>query len=271
MFNLARSPMTPPAASPRVVDLRDHAAFSRAYAQHARGVYAAAMGVLGDPARAQDVVQDVFLRLWRRPEAFDMRRGALGPYLRVMARSRALDVLREGRASDRVGDRLRFATDRLEPALDARLAPERHDVRLAVRALPDGQREAVVLTYWAGLTAEEVARHADVPLGTAKSRVRLGVRRLRAAYAGDDVAAAEGGARRAPGRRREPSRRGRGRGRARAPARARPIVARRLRSQRVLGSRPCRSTRPRTSTACAARAAPSRRRCARSPAASVRG
>jgi len=176
-------PTPTPLPPPRSPDLRDHAAFSRAYAQHARAVYAAAMAVLGDSARAQDVVQDVFLRLWRRPDAFDMRRGALGPYLRLMARSRALDLHREHRASERVADRLRVRTERDEPVADPRLAPERHDLRLALRALPDGQREAVVLTYWAGLTAEEVARHAGVPLGTAKSRVRLGVMRLRAAYA----------------------------------------------------------------------------------------
>jgi RNA polymerase sigma-70 factor, ECF subfamily len=142
-----------------------------------------ALGVLGDPARAQDVVQDVFLRLWRRPETFDMRRGALGPYLRVMARSRAIDLRRESRANERIEDRLRVRAARDEAAPDPRLAPERHDLRLAVRALPDGQREAVALTYWAGLTAEEVARHAGVPVGTAKSRVRLGVMRLRATYA----------------------------------------------------------------------------------------
>jgi RNA polymerase sigma-70 factor, ECF subfamily len=141
------------------------------------------MGVLGDPARAQDVVQEVFLRLWRRPEAFDMRRGELGPYLRVMARSRALDVHREHRATERIADRLRLRGERSEAAPDPRLAPEREDLRVALRGLPDGQREAVVLTYFAGLTAEEVARHAGVPLGTAKSRVRLGVIRLRAAYA----------------------------------------------------------------------------------------
>jgi RNA polymerase sigma-70 factor (ECF subfamily) len=141
------------------------------------------MGVLDDHARAQDVVQDVFLRLWLRPDAFDMRRGALGPYVRVMARSRALDVRREGRATDRVADRLSVWTERLEPAGDPRLSPERQDLRVALRTLPAGQREAVVLTYWAGLTAEEVARHADVPLGTAKSRVRLGVMRLRTTYA----------------------------------------------------------------------------------------
>ena len=93
------------------------------------------MGVLDDHARAQDVVQDVFLRLWRRPESFDAQRAAL-------------------------------------------------------RGLPDGQREAVVLTYWGGLTAEEVARHAEVPLGTAKSRVRLGVMRLRETYDVSDAAAA---------------------------------------------------------------------------------
>jgi RNA polymerase sigma-70 factor (ECF subfamily) len=146
-------------------------------------VHGVAIGVLGDSARAQDVVQDVFLRLWRRPEAFDMRRGALGPYLRVMARSRALDMRRELRATERIADRMRLRGERAEAAPDPRLAPEREDLRVALRTLPDGQREAVVLTYWAGLTAEEVARHAGVPLGTAKSRVRLGVMRLRAAYA----------------------------------------------------------------------------------------
>jgi RNA polymerase sigma-70 factor (ECF subfamily) len=148
------------------------------------------MAVLNDHARAQDVVQDVFLRLWRRPDAFDGRRGALGPYLRLMARSRALDLWREGESRRRVSDRLSHAFELGDARPDARLAPERHDLHAAVRTLPHGQREAVVLTYWAGLTAAEVARHADVPLGTAKSRVRLGVRRLRAVYADPDAAAA---------------------------------------------------------------------------------
>ena len=147
------------------------------------------MAVLNDHARPQDVLQDVFLRLWRRPEAFDGRRGGLGPYLRLMARSRALDVWRETAARRRVRDQLRLTFDSPDGRPDARLAPERHELRLALRALPDPQREAVVLTYWGGLTAEEVARHADVPLGTAKSRVRLGVLRLRATYGAEDAAA----------------------------------------------------------------------------------
>ena len=171
-------------------NLRDHAAFSRAYRQHARTVHKAAMAILDDHARAQDVVQDVFLRLWRRPEAFDARRGSLGPFLRVMARSRALDVRREQQAVHRVSDRLRLATEPLTVPADSGYAPEREDIRRAMRGLPAGQREALVLTYWGGLTAEELARHADVPLGTAKSRVRLGVMRLRSAYDTSDAAAA---------------------------------------------------------------------------------
>ena len=74
--------------------------FSRVYDDHARSVHGAALRILGDPAQAQDVTQDVFLRLWRRPR-FDARRGELGSYLRLMARSRALDLCREGQAAGR--------------------------------------------------------------------------------------------------------------------------------------------------------------------------
>ena len=80
------------------MDLSDPQTFSRAYDEHERGVYAAAHRVLGDHAQAEDVVQDVFLRLWRRPQAFDASRGDLGTYLRMMARSRAIDLWREGQA-----------------------------------------------------------------------------------------------------------------------------------------------------------------------------
>src|ERR671911_440585 len=114
-------------------DLSDPVVFGRAYDEHSRAVYTAAYRILGNAAQAQDVVQDVFLRLWRRPRTFDAQRGELGPYVRMMARSRALDLWREG----------------------------------------------VVMAYWGGLTADEIARRIEVPLGTAKSRIRLGLEKLR--------------------------------------------------------------------------------------------
>src|SRR5918998_2050973 len=124
-------------------DLSDPQVFQRVYDEHSRGVYAAAYRILGNPAQAQDVVQDVFLRLWRRPGSFDAARGELGPYLRLMARSRALDVWREGQAAGRMGDRLKVvasvAEERVEdaPAPAAERDETRGLVRNALRGLPE--------------------------------------------------------------------------------------------------------------------------------------
>ena len=164
--------------------LSDPATFSRIYDEHARSVYGAALRILGDPAQAQDVAQDVFLRLWRAPRRFDASRGDLGSYLRLMARSRALDLYRERQAASRARDRLELVAAQGEARVDDRplAAAEREADRSAVlealRRLPDAQREALVLAYWGGLTADEIARRVGVPLGTAKSRIRLGMAKL---------------------------------------------------------------------------------------------
>ena len=166
-------------------DLRDPQTFRRAFNEHHRAVYNAAFRIVNDAALAQDVVQDVFLRLWRRPDAFDGRRGALGPYLRLMARSRALDLWREGQVRGRAAERLKVAGGTEEPRFEdhpavlAERDQDRAEVREALGKLPDVQREAIVLAYWGGLTADQIARRAHVPLGTAKSRIRLGLARLR--------------------------------------------------------------------------------------------
>src|SRR3954469_12066295 len=91
-------------------DLGESLTFRDAFDEHHRKVYAAAFGVLNDAALAQDVVQDVFLRLWRRPHAFDPARGDLGAYLRLMGRSRALDLWREAQVRGRAAERLKLVT-----------------------------------------------------------------------------------------------------------------------------------------------------------------
>ena len=175
--------------------LSDPHTFARVYDEHGPSVYAAAYRILADGARAQDVVQDVFLRLWRRPTAFDARRGELGSYLRLMARSRALDLWRETQAAGRATDRLKVVVADDDGRIDDRPsdAAELDDARSAVRAalgrLPAAQREALVLAYWGGLTADEIARRSAVPLGTAKSRIRLGLAKLRS-ECGDQLAVA---------------------------------------------------------------------------------
>jgi RNA polymerase sigma-70 factor (ECF subfamily) len=170
-------------------ELRQPQAFRDAFSQHHRAVYTAAFRILGDAAQAQDVVQDVFLRLWRRPNSFDASRGDLGTYLRLMGRSRALDLWRESQVRGRAAERLKVVdgTDepRFEehPALIAEREQDNAEVREALGKLPEAQREAIVLAYWGGLTADQIAQRSHVPLGTAKSRIRLGLARLRDEFA----------------------------------------------------------------------------------------
>jgi RNA polymerase sigma-70 factor, ECF subfamily len=167
------------------MNLADPTTFDQIYREHRRSVYLAAMRITKDPTVADDVTHDVFVRLWRRPGRFDSARGDIGPYLRLMARSRALDLWRERQAAGRAQDRLICAVD-AEPAPTAEdpaaraVADDRAaSVRQALRTLPESQREAVVLAYWGGLTAEEISRRVDAPLGTVKSRIRLGLAKLR--------------------------------------------------------------------------------------------
>ena len=168
------------------MDLSDPTTFARAYDEHGPAVYGTALRVLGNPAAAQDVAQDVFLRVWRNPGKFDHRRGELGPYLRLMARSRALDLYRESQAAGRARDRLEVVVgfenetrSDERPSVVAERGEDRAAVRAALRTLPQPQREALVLAYWGGMTADEIARRSGVPLGTAKSRIRLGMAKLR--------------------------------------------------------------------------------------------
>ena len=170
------------------VDLGQTDTFRAVYVRHRRGVYSAAYGVLGDPGQAQDVVQDVFLRVWRCPAAYDAGRGELGSYLRMMARSRALDLWREGQVRGRAAERLRVVSRPAVGADPGAVAEHRSEsaaVRTALCKLPEEQREALVLAYWGGLTAHQIARRTQIPLGTAKSRIRLGLARLR-----DEIAVA---------------------------------------------------------------------------------
>jgi RNA polymerase sigma-70 factor (ECF subfamily) len=163
----------------------DAAAFERAYDAHAGAVFRAAYGVVHDPAVAQDVVQDVFLRLWRAPDRYDSTRGPLGHYLRTIARNRALDIWREAQVATRARARLRLLAGREEGRVDDRPAPaaerrrDRAIVRQALLKLPPPQRHAIVLAFWGGMTADEIAVRSGLPQGTVKSRIRLGLIKLR--------------------------------------------------------------------------------------------
>jgi RNA polymerase sigma-70 factor, ECF subfamily len=173
-----------------------HAEFTAAYRAHRRLAFSSAQRVLQDAAAAEDVVQDVFTALWRDPSKFDPRRGSLPAYLAMMARSRAVDRVRSRAAGVAAVERLGVRDAEREgaeesPAERVGRRDQAGRVLAAVGELPPAQRDAVLLAYGRGLTTAELARAAGVPLGTAKSRLRLGLKRTREALgAAPDAAAA---------------------------------------------------------------------------------
>jgi RNA polymerase sigma-70 factor (ECF subfamily) len=156
--------------------------FEAIYAEHSADMHRAAFSVLRDATLAEDVVQEVFERVWRG-SGHDERRGPLGPYLKLLARSRALDLWRRTRSAERAQHRLEERTDSLpartqSPEAALTRATERRLARAAVRRLPEEQRQAIGLAYWGGLSTQELATLEGIPLGTAKSRVRMGLAKL---------------------------------------------------------------------------------------------
>lgn len=165
------------------------AGFEDAYRQHAAAVFGLARRLLGDRTLAEEVTQEVFLRLWRRPERFDAARGSVRTFLLTECHSRSIDAIRAESARrlreerDGRSDAGRVVTDVAADVCDSSV--HRH-VALLIQALPDGEREAIALAYSAEVTYRQVAMMLDVPLGTVKGRLRSGLRRLRSQL-GDSV------------------------------------------------------------------------------------
>ena len=159
----------------------DDRALAEAFDRLGPAVYAGALRVLGDAAAAQDVVQDVFVELWSRPGRYDPAAGPLRAYLVLLARHRAVDIVRsELRRVARQEHSYRLVPRRPEPSPleEAMVSEAAAVVRAAVQQLPEGQRRIVELAYFGGLTCREAAAAAGIPEGTAKSRLRLALAKL---------------------------------------------------------------------------------------------
>lgn len=157
----------------------DEHAMAQLYDRYSPVVYSVALRVLGDTGAAEDVLQEVFLQLWRNPAAFDSNRGSLGAWLAVIARNRAIDTLRKRKPETDAEEVVLSVEIDLESETERRRILEK--VRGVINGLPEDQRKALELAFFEGLTHTEIAAKTAQPLGTIKTRIRTGLLALRKA------------------------------------------------------------------------------------------
>jgi len=156
--------------------------------RYQRRVYGLARTVLGDPSAAEDVAQEAFVRMWRHAEAYDPRRASVATWLLTITRNLAIDALRLRRAEPTdpaVLLALQQPSDEPSPADAVVAGDDVRRVRTALRELPVEQRRALVRAAYLGRTAREIGEHESIPLGTAKTRIRSAMLKLRDALAAE--------------------------------------------------------------------------------------
>ena len=170
------------------IAVRDEAALGRLYDRYRVILFGLLMRILNNREEAEDVLQEVFLQVWRKATDFDQTRGRPFTWLVTLARSRGIDRLRTLAARERLAEAgARQSSEEIsDAASDAFKSEQRDLVTDALAQLPDEQKRPIMLAYFDGLTQSEIATRLGTPLGTVKTRMRTGLMRLRELLAGKD-------------------------------------------------------------------------------------
>lgn len=158
----------------------DAAAMATLYDRYSKIVYSVSLRVLRDPASAEDVLQEIYMQIWRAPASFVAARGSLGGWLAVVARNRSIDSLRRRRPTESVEDVVLAASYDLAKEAERNTMVER--ARTVLETMPTEQRKTLEMAFFDGLTHAEIAEMTGDPLGTVKTRIRTALLTLRKAF-----------------------------------------------------------------------------------------
>jgi RNA polymerase sigma-70 factor (ECF subfamily) len=171
---------TPPQPRPSLYARLDRATLVAAYGAHRSAAYLAAYRILGDEPAAEDAVQEAFLKLWTGNAQFDPSRGSMRGLLVTIARHTSLDAIRRRARRQRTENVYctdeTYVTDGPERATEE--GDQARDVRTALVALPEAQRRVIEMAYFLGLSRQQIATRMGIPVGTVKSRMRLGMHKM---------------------------------------------------------------------------------------------
>ena len=163
-----------------LVQRGDEYAMATLFDRYSKVVYSVALRVLRDPSSAEDVLQEVFMQIWRNPDGFVATRGSLGGWLAVVARNRSIDALRRKRPTEQVDDMALASNYNLADEAERNSLMEK--ARGAIHLLPTEQRKTLEMAFFDGLTHSEIAEMTGDPLGTVKTRIRSALTSLRKAF-----------------------------------------------------------------------------------------
>jgi len=158
----------------------DEHAMASLFDRYSKLVYSVALRVLRDPASAEDILQEVFMQIWRSPEGFIAIRGSLGGWLTVVARNRSIDALRRKQPQETIDDLTLASQYDLANEAERNTMIER--ARGVIGKLPVEQRKTLEMAFFDGLTHTEIAEMTGDPLGTVKTRIRSALMTLRKAF-----------------------------------------------------------------------------------------
>ena len=173
-----------------LVQTKDAGAFSVLYDRHARAAYSLAYRMMGERQAAEDLVQDAFLKLWRAAGSYRVERGSVRTWLLSIVHNRGIDQLRSLSSRRRTQEKVEASAPRVQPSeafAESWRNAQRDQVREALKSLPAEQLKVLELAYFSGYTHVEIAELLELPLGTVKGRMRLGLQKVRDYFDSQDI------------------------------------------------------------------------------------